>query len=593
MSGSPVAPDSAGTTDHVAVVADAWRARWPEALAQWSRFTRLHEPRLCLTGAEAAAEGLRDSFAMIRMNDQSVVIDLAQVVALGLEDHPLEILGHEIGHHVLCPANLGDQGRMVARMGWALPGKEHLAPFIGNLYADLLINDRLQRGQGLTMADVYRRLGADSPDRMWTFYLRTYEVLWRLDRGTLATGPIDARIDSDAQLGARLLRSYARRWLEGSGRFAALCYPYLEDDDGADIRRILAPLRDAEHAGGVPSGLVEIEPGEQAGAIHPALDPDLSGVSPSAPAPRPVGATSAPVEPVAPPARGGQFREPFEYGALLRSLGIDLDDHEVAIRYYRERAMDQLIPFPTVAVPASNEPVPEGLVPWSLGADLDDIDWLESLARSPVVIPGLTTLQREWGTSEGTDPGREPLDLDLYVDCSGSMPNPQVTVSYLTLAGAIVALSALRVGGRVQATLWSGPGQYDTTSGFVSDEHQVLAVLTGFIGGSTAFPIHVLRDTFAARRPTDRPAHVLVISDDGVTTMFARDERGNDGWDVAAMALTRGRGGGTLVLNLPPGWVDPDLERAAATGWAVERVQTWDQLVAFARAFSRRTFVQP
>ena len=28
-------------------------------------------------------------------------------------------------------------------------------------------------------------------------------------------------------LGARLIRSYARDWLDGSGKFAALCLPYL------------------------------------------------------------------------------------------------------------------------------------------------------------------------------------------------------------------------------------------------------------------------------------------------------------------------------------------------------------------------------
>ena len=158
-------------------LAATWLARWPEALALWSRFTRLRDPKLCTTEEQAVEEGLTGSFAMIRMVDQSVVISLPQVVAHGLAEYPLEILGHEIGHHVLCPANLGDSGRMVARMRWGLPGKEQLAPFIGNLYGDLLINDRLQRSQELRMTDVYRPFDTVSSDRMWTFYLRTYEWL--------------------------------------------------------------------------------------------------------------------------------------------------------------------------------------------------------------------------------------------------------------------------------------------------------------------------------------------------------------------------------------------------------------------------------
>ena len=59
-----------------------------------------------------------------------------------------------------------------------------------------------------------------------------------------------------------------------------------------------------------------------------------------------------------------------------------------------------------------------------------------------------------------------------------------------------MALSALRAGARVQATLWSGAQQFETSGGFIRDEHRILEILTGYIGGSTAFPIHVLRETF-------------------------------------------------------------------------------------------------
>jgi hypothetical protein len=173
------------------------------------------------------------------------------------------------------------------------------------------------------------------------------------------------------------------------------------------------------------------------------------------------------------------------------------------------------------------------------------------------------------------------------------MPNPQQLTSYPALAGAILCLSALRAGARVQATLWSGKNQFQTTDGFVRDENAILRVLTGYIGGATAFPIHILRDTYAARKPDARPAHVLVISDDGVSTMFDHDERGNSGRDIAAMALKRAAGGGTLVLNLPQQWEATggpcaDICRARdEQGWHVHRVATLEDLVEFARQFSR------
>ena len=163
-------------------------------------------------------------------------------------------------------------------------------------------------------------------------------------------------------------------------------------------------------------------------------------------------------------------------------------------------------------------------------------------------------MRRVWGTTEGREPKPEPLDLDLYVDSSGSMANPQIQISYPALAGAIICLSALRAGARVQATLWSGTRQFITTPGFVRDEEAILRVLTGYFGGATAFPIHILRDTFAKRSDTDRPAHILIISDDGVNTLFDTDERGQSGWDISAAALAKARGGGTMVLNLPANW---------------------------------------
>src|SRR5207248_635264 len=142
-----------------------------------------------------------------------------------------------------------------------------------------------------------------------------------------------------------------------------------------------------------------------------------------------------------------------------------------------------------------------------IGSPLEEIDWLHTILASPHVIAGRTTMERTWGVSEGGEPEKRPVDLDLYVDCSGSMPNPQVTVSYLALAGAIVALSALRVGAR----------------------------------------------------------------------------------DALANAGT----GGTLVLNL---WRDPaeipELGQAQADGWRVHRVRDWEELVAFASAFSKSAYEQ-
>ncbi len=234
----------------------------------------------------------------------------------------------------------------------------------------------------------------------------------------------------------------------------------------------------------------------------------------------------------------------------------------------------------------------EGLAPWEFGQPIESVDWEQSVLYSPRIVPGVTTLQRTWGVMAGSEADDMPLDLDLYVDCSGSMPNPQRQISYTTLAGAVLVLSALRAGARVQATLWSGPGQFDTTHGFIRDEQQLLGILTGYLGGATAFPLHVLRETYQKRAQLPRPTHILVISDAGVDSMFQEDEMGRSGHDLVAEALEMAGAGCTLALNISPerlktaGWVT----KAQNLGLQIFAVSSWEAMVAFARDFSRMTY---
>ncbi len=545
-----------------------WRALWTEALRLWGRYITVHEPTWCATTADARREGLTGSFAMFRVADRTVVLDLELLHRLGLDDYGLEVLAHEVGHHVLCPADLSDSARLLARIRDGLPGYERHAPMVANLYADMLINDRLFRSRGLRMDEMYARMGA-SGDPLWLLYLRGYEILWSLPARALTGMPVDAATDGDAQLAARLVRVYADDWQAGAGGFATLVYRYL-----AEVESPPWVCHGVIDAGAVVDGLAARDPTP---IVHPALDPRVNDFAetPAEPA-EPSGATGG----------SGQFREPFEYGQILRQLGMEISDEDAAARYYRERAAGQLVPFPVRRSPTVVDPIPEGHASWDVGEPLADVDWLATALRSPVVVPGITTLRQLHGDATGHDKQVAPVDLDLYVDSSGSMPDPRREVSYLTLAGAILALSALRVGARVQVTLWSGSRQFLVTDGFVRDEAAILRVLCGFFGGATAFPLHVLRDTYAER---GKPTHIVVISDDGVDTMVqGADESGRPGAEIAATALAEAGAGGTLLLNLPASLAD----RYAAMfpGWDLHRVTDWSELVEFAREFGRRHY---
>lgn len=574
-----------------------WAAQWPAALQVWSRFVQLHAPTWCVTAAEESAAQLSGSFAMIRLVDHSVVISLRQIVDHGLQRFSKEILAHEIGHHVYCPADLTDNARMLARMRIGLPTKEHLAPMVANLYSDLLINDRLQRSAGLDMSGVYLKLGSECRDRLWTLYMRIYELLWKLDRGTLAKGDIDSRLNQDAQLGARLVRSYAKDWLDGSGRFAALCLPYLLEDEETRLQRLLSIWHDTRCAGrgAIPDGLTEIDEGELTGAIHPADDPELSGIEQDAAdasgqsgKPRQTGVKTAKT-----------YRQPIDYAEVLNAAGAEIDPAEITARYYRERAVPYLIPFPVRRLPQAADPLPEGLDVWDVSAPLEQIDWLGTLLASPHVLPGITTRQRQFGSSPGADPETIPVDLYLGVDCSGSMGNPATHLSYPVLAGAIIALSALRTGSRVKVVLSGEPGRTISTPGFERNSDVILKTLTSYLGTGMSFGIHRLAETFptnakSTTTPT-RPVHLLIVSDNDMFSMLDSTADHRSGWEVARQTLELAGGGGTFVLELPvyvrkEAWGQDTagyLQRISEMGWTASIVSSMEELVEFARHFSR------
>jgi hypothetical protein len=389
-------------------------------------------------------------------------------------------------------------------------------------------------------------------------------------------------------------------------------------DEAARTQKLLAIWHDTRCAGqgAIPDGLTEIDDDELTGAIHPADDPELSGIDED---PRDASKGRA--------RRTGtktakNYRQPIDYADVLKAAGVNLDPAEVTARYYRERAVPHLIPFPVRKLPQATDPLPESLDVWDVTTPLEEIDWLGTLLQSPHVIPGVTTRQRLYGTSPGADPETVPVDLYLGVDCSGSMGNPAHHLSYPVLAGAIIALSALRVGARVKVVLSGEPGRTISTAGFERDAATVLKTLTSYLGTGYSFGIHRLAETFVAFRSAThsrsirvspvhqaasehrrdayatRPVHILIVSDNDMFSMLDSKSNQTLGWDVARQSVESAGGGGTFVLELPERvrastWSQDTsgyLERIRAMGWCVSVVSSMEELVAFARDFSHGKF---
>jgi hypothetical protein len=234
-------------------------------------------------------------------------------------------------------------------------------------------------------------------------------------------------------------------------------------------------------------------------------------------------------------------------------------------------------------MPKALEPVPEGVDSWDIGSPVQAIDWTESMVRSPVVIPGVTTMERTYGDAQGEESEKAPMDVYIGIDCSGSMMNPACGLSYPVLAGTVIAVSALRAGARAMACLSGEPGKYTQTDGFTRDRNAILGTLVGYLGTGYAFGIGRLRDTFVESDALQRLTHILVVSD---TDMFMMLDKEN-GWETARAAVARAGAGGTFVLEMSPEGHGSQLDAIRGIGWDVYCVSSQEELVAFAAAFSR------
>lgn len=559
----------------------AWRDAWPQALAAWGRTTRMHPPHLHTVPVADVP-----SFAWYDSGDVEVHVDLAHAARLGLADHAVAVLAHEVGHHVLAPVDGRTRVRIAARVRAGLADRDGLVPLVANLWADLLINDRLQRTGGADLAAVWRALGTPS-DPLMALVLRACELLWGLPRHELCGTDVPVREEA-AWLCARLVRAYARDPVSGAGGFAALIRTSLADELGdADSLAGVRALACGDEASldGLPYGVTSDD--LAAPVVHPAQDPAVVGDA----------ATSG-AEDAAPPdgsadGTGAQHSHvlPPELHATLRALGSSATEEDVAIAWYRERAAPYLVPFRQAVQRGVPERLLGGLEPWELGEDLADVDWVGTMTASPVVVPGVTTVRRHTMEDEPVEPRRVPVDLDLYLDSSGSMADPR-RFSWVALAGAVLVLSALRAGARVQATTWSGPGQVAGTDGFTRDPEAALRAVVAYIGGGTAFPLALLRRTHlgeGGKRPTaTRATHVAVVSDDGARSMVPPPRLGFEP-DLATRAVQAAGGGGTLLLDVPPDRL-PGLVPHLPSGYDVHSVTGDEALVEFARAFARRTW---
>jgi hypothetical protein len=479
-----------------AAVAEAW----PKAQALWSRFLLLSQP---VDKADQA------SVAQIDLATRQVSLHHRLIRDKGLVDCLEALLAHEVGHHVRYPGTLAVDARLRLLERSLIPIKDYS---LINLFTDLLINEVL----GQTMRDQLVRIyQAFTPEVVWErdpaflFYLAIYEELWALEPGTLlgqhrlAFESAYTSYRADAQMLAQDL------WALDSNLYTQFLYFV------SVVSRYIRPQEGETPVGQDPysCGRGEPSPEDWAAALTPSAREQAA---------------------IERALREGWIREEQakhlrDAQALERRIlglpGVDTADEtlvpEVMAAYYRREAQRYLLRPPPVRM-LGEAVVPTTLEEWEPGDALRDVDWLATLTeRGPLYGAAQPLKRQRIAEVEGYDVPLWQPRVEIYLDVSGSMPDPRRTHNAMTLAAQILNSGAIRAGGWARAVLYSGaPVQYWD---WCRSEMELSRFLMHYIGGGTVFPFDLLERSLR-ECGTVQPVRVIITDPDFDANYAAKPE---------------------------------------------------------------------
>jgi len=501
---------------------------WKEALTLWDVLTELSPPKP-YSGKGKSHWQSDDPLAFIDLETRQVVVNFPLLEQIGAAGSLTGVLAHEIGHHVRFPHTLGLVAVLQVLEKRLIPG---LRESLTNLFFDLQVNEVVGRTRASELQAVYRGFVRDSRtiSPVFFFYLAIYEELWGLEPGSLVP---PARIQgieksfpgcrADARVFAQTFYALPTVYLQFT-YFCSRMIRYIEDPGrlklkvplGADVGQPDADDYDRAIAG-VPGVDEAVEEARSRGWIEDSGALDRDAGDPFSIIDR--------ITAHAPGTGGGELRQ-----ALVE-------------KHYRRLIEPHLLRIP------GESPVPEAFLPtipedWEVGDSPSRIDWpLTVIERGP--LAGIRPLQREL---EPDDPpaaeGNLPA-LEIYLDTSGSMPDPQYQLNAMTLAAQILSASAIRRGGSVRGIIYSSGTP--SVSDWMRDEEVARRFLLGYVGGGTDYPFGLLRESAEERRDVIR----VIVSDS--------DFLHNVGAKGAQQALAFGTGRSRLLVAF---LAVPNAERA-------------------------------
>jgi hypothetical protein len=547
------------------LIHDLIRQAWLGAIAHWSSFLVLNEPAL---------DAHQPSIAQIDLGTRCVSLNEQLIGDMGLHDCIPAMLAHEVGHHVSYPGTLQVQARLRLLERTVVPFPQY--SFV-NAFTDLMINERLGRtdlrGQMVRIyrAGVRRSLANDANawrrDPFFIFYLALYESLWDLAEGEIlgsAAAPFHEEFPyyrAEAAVLTQDLFVLGPNLYTQFLYFLSLSIRYLIPviAKGADTEVVVPVATDGKGCNcGEPS------PSDWGQAMTP---------------------TAAEKEAIRRAIEKGWFDE---RQSKRLSRAVDIDERisglpgmgsadasmvpEIMAAYYRQQA-ERLL-FRPPAQPRIGEAVlPSVLEDWTPADPVHDIAWLATLLlRGDQAGPALPLKRLYEAEIEGEDIRFLQTRMEIYLDVSGSMPNPCTNLNPMTLAAQILTAATTRAGGKVRLALYS----HETVRHWEwsRSEREMSGFLMHYIGGGTDFPFSALEES-TAECADAQPIRVIITDHD-----FDANVDGN-GRSMAILQHAARSSPGLILLQL--GQEGKTAKKYRAAGMRVVPVTEFDNYPKVAR----------
>jgi hypothetical protein len=539
-------PAANADDDLTALIAECW----PRAQAHWSRFLLLQPP---------VDDVAQPSVAHIDLVTRQVALHSGLIRKKGLHDCVEAILAHEVGHHVRYPASLVVQARLRLIEKALLPLDDYS---LINLFTDLLINDALFPALGDQLARVYEAFAGEGDwerDPAFLFYMAVYEERWRRRPGSLM-GPASgdfAEAYPDYRAEAQVLGQ--NLFHVGPNLYTQFLY------FTSVVSRYVPPRK-----GDAPTA---IDP-YACGCGEPSADDWAEALTPDAREKEAIRRAEA---------EGWIHKEIAERlsdrDALARRIhgipGAGGDDAtrvpEVMAAYYRRQAERYLLRPPPRLV-FGEATTPTTLEEWEPGDPLTDVDWAATLGQRGPDFGAAQPLRRQRvAEAEGWEVPLWQPRVEVYLDVSGSMPDPRFHRNAMTLAAQILVTAAIRAGGWARAVLYSGsPVAFWE---WCRSEVELSRFLMHYVGGGTDFPFDLLHKSVTECRGV-QPTRVVITDADFHANHAARPAN-------AGIFAEAGRASPHLVLLLHgTGDKDGRYRKAGARVVTVADLEDYPKLAA-------------